>query len=138
MASSCSGTTSSTGTSPAPGCGSIAPYEYVNAHEPETVVPFQTIQFYPFFGPSFANRVLVFAPPVSKRSADPAVRCREWQHALRARHVTVIVVGPDGVLAERPDDAWLSASSSLVAVVRDPHAVTYRVRPPLRLACPTG
>lgn len=113
-------------------------YQYVNAHEPETVVPFQTIQFYPFFGPSFANRVPVFAPPASKRSAEPAVRCREWQHAFRARGVTLMVVGPDGVLAEQPDPSWVKNSPSLRPVVRTERSVVYRVTPPLRLACPPG
>ncbi len=113
-------------------------YEYANAHEPQTVVPFQTIQFYPLFGPSFANRMLVFRPPRSARSIDPAVRCREWQRAFRARHVTLIVVGPDAVLSERPDESWLQGSPSLQPVVRDAHNVVYRVRGPLRLACPSA
>jgi hypothetical protein len=112
-------------------------YQYVNAHEPETVVPFNTIQFYPFFGPSFANRVLVFAPPVSARSAEPAVRCAEWQRAFRRRDVTLIVVGPDGVLAEQPDPAWITGSPSLHVVDRDGKKLVYRVTQPVRLACPS-
>jgi hypothetical protein len=48
----------------------------------------------------------------------------------------MIVVGPDAVLAERPDDAWLRGSPSLQPVARDPRGVAYRVRGPLRLACP--
>ena len=111
--------------------------EYANAHEPQTVAPFQTIQFAPFYGPSFANRVLVFRPPLSARSSDPAVRCREWQRAFRARHVTLIVVGPDAVLSERPDQRWLQGSPSLQTVVRDAGSVVYRVRAPVRLACPS-
>jgi hypothetical protein len=116
-----------------------AAYEYINAHEPETVVPFQTIQFYPFFGPSYANQVHVFAPPVGKHSTEMPVRCREWQHAFRARGVTLILVGPDGVLAERPDERWLRGSRSLQPVVRGGlrGSIVYRVEPPLRLACPS-
>jgi hypothetical protein len=111
-------------------------YQYVNAHEPETVVPFQTIQFYPFFGPSFANRVLVFAPPLSARSGEPAVRCREWQQAFRDRRVTLIAIGPDGVLAEQPVRTWLTRSRSLRVVEHDARSTTYRVTQPVRLACP--
>ena len=113
-------------------------YEYVNAHEPQNVVPFQTIQFSPFFGPSYANQVHVFAPPVSKRSTEPAVRCREWERAFRRRHVTLIAIGPDGVLAEQPDHRWLERSPSLERVVHDDRSVVYRVHQPLRLACPPG
>jgi hypothetical protein len=113
-------------------------YQYVNAHEPETVVPFQTIQFYPFFGPSFANRVLVFAPPISARSAEPAVRCREWQRAFRTRNVTLIAIGPDGVLAEQPAREWLTRSPSLHLVERGAGNAVYRVQQPVRLACPAA
>lgn len=113
-------------------------YQYVSAHEPETVVPFRTIQFYPFFGPSFANRVPVFTPPRSSRSADLAVRCREWQDAFRARHVTLLVVGPDPVFVEQPDYAWIANSPSFRAVVRTPKSTVYRVRSPVRLACPAS
>jgi hypothetical protein len=111
-------------------------YQYVNAHEPETVVPFNTIQFYPFFGPSYANRVPVFAPPRTARSDDPGVRCREWQRAFVARGMTLLVIGPDAVLVEQPDPAWIVGAASLHPVVRDGKKVVYRVRPPLRLACP--
>ncbi len=111
-------------------------YQYINAHEPETVVPFNTIQFSPFFGPSYANRVPVLTPPRTARSDDPGVRCREWQRSFVDRGMTLLVIGPDAVLVEQPDAAWIKGSSSLQPVVRDGKNVVYRVRPPLRLACP--
>jgi hypothetical protein len=111
-------------------------YEYVSRHEPQTVVPFQTIQFYPFLGPSFANDVPGFVPPRAARSVDPGVRCREWQRAFRSRSVTVVVVGPDPLPVEWPDPAWFRGSPSLRVVARDARGVTYRVVPPVRLACP--
>jgi len=111
-------------------------YEYVNAHEPETVVPFNTIQFYPFFGPSYANRVPVFTPARTARSDDPGVRCREWQQSFVDRGMTLLVIGPDAVLVEQPDPKWVVGSKSLHPVARDGKKIVYRVTPPLRLACP--
>jgi hypothetical protein len=113
-------------------------YQYVSARTGQRTVPFATIQFYPLFGPSFANDVLVFRPPITSRSGDPAVRCREWQRALADARPTLLLVGRDGVATERPDPRWLAGSASLRPVVREHGSVLYRVHTPLRLACPSG
>jgi hypothetical protein len=111
--------------------------EYVSAAPPARVAPFSTIQFYPLFGPSFANRVLVLTPPIEDPPPDPATRCREWERALRTRRVDLVVDGDAVSFVERPDRSWFR-DPSLRPVAHDGASVVYRARGPVHLACPVG
>jgi hypothetical protein len=113
-------------------------YEYVSDAPPARIAAFGTIQFYPLFGPSFADDVQVFVAPRSERSVDPSVRCREWEQELRRRRPTLILVGPGGIVSEAPDAAWLRGSPSFRAVVRHDGNLLLRVEGPIRLACPSA
>ena len=111
--------------------------EIISRREPTRVVPFNTVQFYPFFGPSFANEVLVLDPPaVSSRSSEAPVRCREWQRLLRANDPAFVVYADGGVPVERPARAWVVGSPSLRVIARDSGSVVAAVTEPLRLNCP--
>jgi len=106
--------------------------QYVSRHPPMRLAPFETIQFYPLFGPSYANAVEEVMPPRTAHSAEPGVRCREWETALRAAHVRFVLLGPDFVPQERPERAWFRRMQLVAA-----HGRTrlYRARGPLTLDC---
>ena len=110
--------------------------EYLSGHAPGRVLTFGTIQFYPFLGPSFANNVVVIAPPASSgKGIGPSVRCHEWERAFRRVNSRYVVDGGEFVPVERPDAAWFH-TPGLRRVAHTKVAALYEVHDPLRLACP--
>ncbi len=111
--------------------------EYVSAHPPTTVVPFSTIQYYPLFGPAFANPVRVFVPRSTAHSGDAGARCREWERAVRARRPGLVLLAGDMVPVEQPDRRWFLRSPAYEVVLRDgPHVLVRPVGRTFALACP--
>ena len=110
--------------------------EYLSGHRPGRVVPFATIQFYPFLGPSFANDVVVLEPPPASGNGNGAVvRCHKWERALRRADPRYVIDGGEFVPVERPDASWFR-TPGLHRVAHTRRATLYEVRGPIRLTCP--
>ncbi len=111
--------------------------EFLSRKDATSVAPFDTVQFYPFFGPSFANTVVVVSPPsFSTGSNLAAVRCREWERALRQQNPRFVLYAKDSVPKEAPARDWVARSPSVRVIERDATSTLFKVRGRLRLACP--
>lgn len=109
--------------------------EFVSRLPGARLAVFDSIQYYPLFGPEFANDLLVFTPPYSPGSTG-GQRCREWQTELRRQRPDYVVFGHDFVPAEMPERAWFRGADSFTVVLDRGRNVVFRVDGPIELNCP--
>lgn len=108
---------------------------YVSRLAAARLAVFDSIQYYPLFGPRFANDLLVSTPPGSGATTIRE-RCEEWQRELRRQRPDYVVFGHDFVPAEMPDRSWFRGTASLRPVVDRDRNLVVRVDGPITLNCP--